>query len=188
MLVELLNETLEKISGYKAENSQIIEFLQNVFPNFSIGTLAANATPRTTNVSISNTELPTQENLVVLDSDKLKDLLHTKILEAKFGNIKSLRNWRSVLDTAIKTAFEKGLTIEDLQDKLNINFREGIYNLQGFSPIEGMNYSWQNQDANKSAINAIKLARLLNYELHILFEWREKGIFPMKQGLIHWKP
>lgn len=36
MLVELLNETLEKISGYKAENGQITEFLQQIFPNLKV--------------------------------------------------------------------------------------------------------------------------------------------------------
>lgn len=36
MLMELLNETLEKISGYKADDSQIIEFLQQIFPNIKV--------------------------------------------------------------------------------------------------------------------------------------------------------
>ena len=75
-----------------------------------------------------------------------------------------------------------------MQQKLNINIKEGIHNLQGFSPIEGLNYSWQNQDANYSAKNTIILAKLLNHEIYILFEWREKGRYPFKQGLISWKP
>lgn len=36
MLVELLNETLEKICGYKAENYQLTEFLQQIFPNLNV--------------------------------------------------------------------------------------------------------------------------------------------------------
>jgi hypothetical protein len=189
MLVELLNETLEKISGYKAENNQITDFLQNTFPNFSIGTFSS-----TNNITVSKEnlirelEFPTSQNLINLNTDKIENLLHTRIIQAKFANQISPNNWRSVLDTGLKIAFGKGFSVENLQDKLNINFKEGIYTLQGFSPIEGVNYSWQNQDANKTAKNAVNLAKLLNCEIYVLFEWREKGKFPLKQGLVHWKP
>lgn len=189
MLVELLNETLEKISGYKAENSQITDFLQNTFPNFSIGTFSATSNVKVSNDnSITELESPTSQNLINLNTDKIENLLHTKILQAKFANEIAPNNWRSVLDTGLKIAFGKGFSVETLQDELSINFKEGIYTLEGFSPIEGVNYSWQNQDANKTAKNAINLAKFLNCEIYVLFEWREKGKFPMKQGLIHWKP
>ena len=42
MLVELLNETLEKICGYKAENIQIAEFLQQIFPNMVVNLETSN--------------------------------------------------------------------------------------------------------------------------------------------------
>ena len=185
--VELLNETLEKISGYKAENFQITEFLQNIFPNFLIGNLNS-AIPKSTNNLIPPAETIKNQNIINLQLDKLEDLFHTKVLEARFADRISPNNWRSVLDTGLKFALEKGYTIDKLQENLLVNFKEGTYSLQGFSPIEGFDFSWQNQDANKTARNLIKLAKLLNCEAFILFEWREKGKFPMKQGLIHWKP
>lgn len=120
--------------------------------------------------------------------DKPEDLFHTKVLEAKFETKNCTNNWRSVLDTGLQLAFAKGLSIANLEDELVINFKEGIYTLQGFSPIAGVEYSWQNQDANKTAKNIVKLAKLLKCEIYVFFEWREKGKFPMKKGLLHWKP
>lgn len=187
MLIELLNETLEKISGYKAETNQIADFLQNIFPHFSIGNLnSGNSKPVKSAMLQSLTK--NNQDSIKLNLDKIEELFHTKILEAKFAETESPKNWRSVLDTGLKIAFENGFSLEKLQDNLIINFKEGSYNLQGFSPIEGVNYSWQNQDANKTATNAVKLAKLLKCEIYVLFEWREKGKFPMKKGLIHWKP
>ncbi|MEP7037735.1 MAG: restriction endonuclease subunit R [Acidobacteriota bacterium] len=189
MLIELLNETLEKISGYKAENGQITDFLQSVFPNFLIGILTpSNITATDVHISNSQTEFSNNRNVISLNLNKLENLLHTKVLKAKFDDKVSPNNWRSVLDTGLKIALKKGISVENIQNELSINFKEGVYNLQGFFPIEDANYSWQNQDANKTAKNVINLAKLLNCEIYVLFEWREKGKFPMKQGLIHWKP
>jgi predicted type IV restriction endonuclease len=190
MLVELLNETLEKICGYKAEDTQITHFLQSNFPQFSVGALPTKiSVVSTTKIKPPKIEKVTNENLIVLNIDEIDNLFFTKILEARFNN-EALTNsgWRSILDKVLKVAFEKGFLLSDLQTELSINLKEGIYTSQGFSQVEGLNYSWQNQDANKTAINAIKLAKLLNSEIYVLFEWREKGKYPMKKGLIHWKP
>lgn len=187
MLVELLNETLEKISGYKAENSQITDFLQNVFPQFSIGSLSTVTQPaRILHTATPIAETQINSDVIKLNPNKLENLLHTKILKAKFADKETPNNWRSILDTGLKIAFQKGISVENLKDKLSINIKEGIYNQQGFFPIEGLNYSWQNQDANSTAKNILKLAMLLNCEVFILFEWREKGKFPMKKGSINW--
>jgi hypothetical protein len=189
MLVELLNETLEKISGYKAENNQITDFLQkNIFQDFSIEALT-----KISNNSISTNSKPSIQttigkNIINVNTDELENLFHTKILEAKFANRTSPNNWRGLLDLGLRIAFEKGFSVENLEEHLNINFREGIYTSQGFNPIENVNYSWQNQDANKTANNIIKLAKLLNQEIYVLFEWREKGKYPTQKGLIQWKP
>ena len=189
MFVELLNETLERISGYKAENSQIINFLQNLFPNFSIGNLTSSSPEIPRNqVPTLPTELQVDQNVINLNPDHLEDLLHTKVLEARFGNKTTLNSWRSILDAGLKTAFENGLSIAVLRENLSVNLKEGVYNLQGYSPIEGLNYSWQGQDANTTARNFVKLAKLLNLEIYVLFQWRDKGKFPMRQGLINWKP
>jgi Predicted type IV restriction endonuclease len=199
MLVELLNETLEKICGYKAEIHQITDFLQNNFPNFSVKAFPSvnvyNVESQTTDVSnVESQNLTVSENStndgkeILLDINQLESLLHTKILQAEFDNKTSPNNWRSVLDIGLRTALEKGISVEVLRNELDINIKEGIYTEKGFRPIEGTNYSWQNQDANKTAKNAIKLAKLLKSEIRVSFEWQEKGKFPMSRGLIHWKP
>ncbi len=127
-------------------------------------------------------------NIIKLNGDKFNNLLHTKIIEVKLADSILPNNWRSSLDACLKLAFKKGLDSKFLQDNLNINIKQGSFTVQGFSPIEGTGFSFQNQDANSSANNILKLAKILNYELYILFEWKEKGIYPKKQGLINWKP
>lgn len=194
MLIELLNETLEKICGYKAENNQLTAFLRNLFPNFAIGSIQdannqpANNQPAINQVLLTEIEQPDNGNIINLDLDNLDDLFFTKVLEARFDGQITSKHWRGVLDMGLKIAFNKGKSIEVLQNFLTVNFKEGIFTQQGFSPIEGTNFSWQSQDANKTAVNAVKLAKFLNVEIYILFEWRENGRFPMKKGLISWKP
>jgi predicted type IV restriction endonuclease len=189
-LVDLLNETLEKICGYKAENNQITHFLQNNFPHFSVGTLPAKKGALSKHkVELHKTETPDEQNLIVLNLENIDSLFFTKILEARFNNEGlPTSGWRAILDKGLQIAFKEGVSLEIIQNELSINIKEGIYTEQGFSPIEGLDLSWQNQDANKTATNAIKLAALLNCEIYVLFEWREKGKYPMKKGLINWKP
>lgn len=190
MLVELLNETLEKICGYKAEDNQISNFLQQIFPNVNISPI--NSKPKINvkkkpQLSFEKENL-VEGNIIKLNGDKFNNLLHTKIIEVKLADSILPNNWRSSLDACLKLAFKKGLDSKFLQDNLNINIKQGSFTVQGFSPIEGTGFSFQNQDANSSANNILKLAKILNYELYILFEWKEKGIYPKKQGLINWKP
>lgn len=190
MLVELLNDTLEKISGYKAEDNQIIRFLQQIFPNADIPTNSISKPKSTKTRNSLNTKVQsaTSKNLIQLNPEKLESLLHTKILEAKFANIPTPNNWRSVLDTGLKTAFDNGISSETITDNVNINLKKGNHRGHGYYPVEGTGYSFQNQDATKSAENALRIARLLNCEFYVLFMWREKGKFPMQEGIIHWKP
>jgi hypothetical protein len=207
-LVELLNETLEKISGFKAENNQITDFLQAVFPTFSIGTLTVKQPVKSpiTTVQTEKKRLSSAKNLksvdmpvaqtgsqiyqdaIHLNPDELEDLSHTKVLEARFADKICANSWRNIVDIELKAAFEKNFLLSDIQNKLNINIKEGIHKNQGFHPIENLNYSWQNRDTNRTIKYVIKLAKLLGAEIYVLFEWGEKGKFPMKKGVINWKP
>lgn len=54
MLIELLNETLEKICGYKAESYQLTDFLQQIFPNVHINSVII----KSQNEILKEVELP----------------------------------------------------------------------------------------------------------------------------------
>ena len=187
MLVELLNETLEKISGYKAENSQITDFLQSIFPNFSIGRFSSINNVNVENISIPKSEILSSQNTLNLNPDDLEDLYFTKILDGRFSN-NSGTSWRGLLAIGLTMAFDKGIKIETLQQVLNSNIIKGNYAERGYRPVEGTNFSLHGQNANRTAQNIVKLANLLKCEIYVLFQWQENGKFPMKKGLIHWKP
>ena len=189
MLVELLNETLEKTCGYKAEDSQIVEFLFQTFSNPNIFPQVQKmqkTSLREKNV-IANIQNKNTDDLIRLDSNLLNNLGFTKIIDGRFANNTATR-WRSLLNIGLKMAFDRGIKIETLQHELKANFKEGKHTEDGFSFVKGTSFSLQGQDANDTANNTLKLAKLLNCEFYVLFEWREKGKFPIKQGLVHWKP
>lgn len=190
MLVELLNETLERISGYKAEYNQVAEFLRDVSGDSSRFPLAAPVPkPKAGKIAKGQIEPTLNNGTVVLDPDKkLENLLHTKVIEARLGVQKLSNSWRSVVDFGLREAFAVGNSLETVRTKLRINIIVGLHNRQGFGPIEGTDYSWQNQDANYCAANAVRLAKLLRKELYVRFVWKEKGKFPAMNGIIHWKP
>ncbi|MGI8812047.1 MAG: hypothetical protein ACR2IH_05905 [Pyrinomonadaceae bacterium] len=184
MLIELINDTLEKLSGYKADAATVVDFLRNehfATPNV----MHTSPAPKKSVVPVSAVVELAEPHSIKLNPDALRDLLHTKVIEAKMCGNSVTNNWRSILHAGLLLAFEKGMKVDTLREKLRINFKEGVHTEQGFGPLEGTHYSWQNQDANKTAANIVKIVRLLNCELLILLEWREKGKFPLQKGLIH---
>jgi hypothetical protein len=192
MLVVLLNETLEKICGYKAEESQIIEFFYQIFSNpntFSqvqkVQKIQKTVVPEKAPAPITPSK--NDDDLIKLNSNHLEDLSFTRIIEGKFANSPAIK-WRNLLDIGFRLAHDKGITIETLQNELTTNFKLGKHTKNGFSPVEGTNFSAQGQSANHSANNLLKLAKFLTCEVYVLLEWGEKGRFPMKKGLFHWKP
>lgn len=194
MLVELLNETLEKISGYKADDATVVEFLRkhtNSANTFGQQTMSAPSasTPRSPRIRPS-IEVPLEKDsdVVVIDPDSPDDILHTRVTKARLNRVELPRNWRNALHQGMLIALGKGHDIPSLNNVLRVNFKKGQHTEHGFGPIEGTNYSWQNQDANKTLANIIRLARFLKAELEVEFEWREKGKFPGKKGVVRTNP
>lgn len=189
LLVELLNDTLEKISGYRAEEGQIVDFLRGAAFE-SITALPPRRFGKSARTGIIENgiddEIPPND-VTKLNLEFLTNLAFTKILDGKLAGISST-GWRGLLNTGLKMAQERGIGFSDLLDELDANLKEGIYTENGYSHVPGTNFSFQGQDANSTANNTLKLAKLLNCELYVLFQWQAKGKFPNKKGLIHWKP
>ncbi|MBS1794922.1 MAG: restriction endonuclease subunit R [Acidobacteria bacterium] len=196
MLVELLNETLEKMCGYQAENKQITEFLQGLFPDVPVGVpvlkkkdIAAESSSLKSGKKLQkSSDTQNDQTALKLDPENIENLAFTKVIEARFGISTAENSWRDLLDVGLRTALKKGLSISEIKDLLSLNIKEGIHKTQGFCPIKGEKCSRQYQDANKTMINAVKLAKSLKCEIYVLFEWQAKGKFPMQKGLIHWRP
>lgn len=193
MLVELLNETLEKICGYKAEDNQVAEFLNQLFsPQIHQKPLATSFSSKPSNTFLKEntnnliTEDINEKELIKIDLEKTKDLHFAKVVKGKFAHDTS-NNWRGILNIGLRIAHERGIGIDKLGEVLNANFRLGFHNDKTYTPTKGTNFSMQNLSSPNTAKNILKLAEFLECEVYILFEW-EQGKFLGKQGLIHWKP
>lgn len=78
MLVELLNETLEKVCGYKAEESQIIDFLQQIFPNVNI------ASTKSANIEIKEAKNNRNSSALIANKDTVYDTIVVPAKEEGF--------------------------------------------------------------------------------------------------------
>jgi hypothetical protein len=163
--------------------------LNQTFASFNIIPVIPRNRQRTVQntTAVLITQLESSSEIIKLDNEPLRHLSFTKIIEGRFANISS-KSWRSLINNGLKIAVEKGIGIEVLENRLEANFKTGSYNKDGYKFVDGTNFSLQYQDASKVANNLLKLAKLLDCELYVLLEWQEKGKFPMRQGLIHWKP
>lgn len=189
LLVELLNDTLEKVSGYRAEQGQIVDFLRGAaFESITdLPPRRIDRSARTGSIVNAGKQEIQLKDVTKLNLEFLTNLTFTKIIDGRFAGVNG-KVWRNLLNTGLKMAQERGIAFSDLLSELDANLKEGVYTVNGYSCVPGTNFSYQGQDANSTANNALKLAKLLNCEFYVLFQWQAKGKFPHKKGLIHWKP
>jgi predicted type IV restriction endonuclease len=186
MLVDLLNETLEKVCGYKAEDEQIVVFLRGIVAGTVVPAEFKKKAEK--GIKTAGSEGSSEpKDVTKLNLEFLTNLAFTKIIEGRFAGM-TASGWRGLINLGLKLAVERGIGFESLKTELEANLKEGNFNENGYSPVPETNISFQGQDANGTANNALKLAKILNCELYVLFEWGPKGKFPHKKGLVHWKP
>jgi len=88
----------------------------------------------------------------------------------------------------MRRAVQQGLQLPDLVSFLKVNLKEGNHSEQGFSLIPQTSISMQGMNTTQTAANIISLAKMLQCEIYVFFEWSKKSPFAGQQGLIEWKP
>uniref|UniRef100_A0A832G908 Restriction endonuclease type I HsdR N-terminal domain-containing protein n=1 Tax=Ignavibacterium album TaxID=591197 RepID=A0A832G908_9BACT len=136
-----------------------------------------------------NIEQPNVENKVTEKSrpiqhyDNAEDFRFTKILLGRVEKDTS-KSWNQLLRIAIKYSLDKGMTLDDLYNIINVNIKSGLFYEHGFRPIPDKNYSMQDVESTKAAINLKKLVQKSKLSLYVEFEWREKSPNAGKKGII----
>ncbi|MCA9735501.1 hypothetical protein KC799_25410 [candidate division KSB1 bacterium] len=130
-----------------------------------------------------------KDDFIKLDPDSPQDLTHTKILNGMFGN-KKILNWNSLIQVAHIYAMEKTEDFFRLSEISISNISKGQRRDKGFHFIPEIGISIQGENANDTWKRALHLAKKLNLEIEILFEWRvkAKAANPGKKGYLYWKP
>ena len=125
------------------------------------------------------------QNLInkINSNDKIKvfkplsppDMKHTKILSVTIDNeTRQAISWKELVVFVHEIALKLGIGKEKLQEISPSNIEDGIYESSGFHYIKSLDMSIQNVDAQKSWLNAYRLAKNLNKSIKILFQWSDK--------------
>ncbi len=111
----------------------------------------------------------------------------TKVIEGNFGH-ESINGWNPLLDSAIRAAIKKGISLDDLQKLVSTNIKKGNYSLEGYHPVKDTNISIQGMNADNSLRNSLLIAQRLHVEIRVRFKYKEESHYPNQEGLIHWRP
>ena len=122
-----------------------------------------------------------------LNPDNPENLFHTKIIEGHFGGT-SVSNWRELIDSAMRTALQRGVPFVVLNGIANL--RESNPRDKSFHQIEGTHLWLQGMDSNQSWRRSLTLARKVGVDLKVIFFWRENegAARPGEEGLLLWSP
>lgn len=128
-----------------------------------------------------------------LNPDHPPDLRHTRVLAARFAG-QTATGWNNLVHIAHREAMSRLGTLETLRDATKSNLIAGRASSEdikrGYRYVPEINVSIQNVDAGHAWANTLRLARRLNVDLNVDFEWMQKSdaIFPGGRGLLAWKP
>jgi len=112
-----------------------------------------------------------------------EDLRFTKILDGRVEKDRA-KSWNQLLRIAIKYALNKGFELNKIDSLINVNIKPGQHYDHGFKPIPDKNYSMQDVDSTKAAINLKKLVQRVGLSLYVEFAWRDKSPNAGKKGTI----
>ncbi len=174
---------LVRDKGFAVTHEEAVEFIKTAVDR------RPPAPPVRGPVTLQPDDTPPRRNVAVrvLNPDNPENLFHTKITEAHFAGI-AVKNWRDLIDCAMKMALEKGVPFAVLSGTANVresNPRDG-----SFHQIEGTHLWLQGMDSNQAWKRSLALARRIRVDLKIAFFWRENpgAAFRGEEGSLQWSP
>jgi hypothetical protein len=125
--------------------------------------------------------------------DAPPDLRHADVRMARFAGRKAF-GWNKLVHEAHMEAMSRLGSVEALRNATRSNFIIGRASSddtkKGFRHVPAINISIQNVDAAHAWSNTLRLARHLNVEVTVEFEWKQKSdaVHPGGKGRLTWKP
>jgi hypothetical protein len=127
------------------------------------------------------------------DPDQLPDLRHTRVLLARFGK-EPASGWNKLVHAAHLEALSRMKSFDALRAATSSNLIKGRASSEetkkGYRYVPQIDISIQNVDASHAWSNALRLARHLEVEIAVDFEWMNKAesSYPGMKGRLSWKP
>ena len=137
----------------------------------------------------SETATPRVPNL---DPDAPPDLRHTRVLAARFAG-RTAAGWNKLVHVAHEEALSQLGSLEALRGVTKSNLIVGRASSEdtkkGYRYVPRIDVSIQNVDAEHAWSNSLRLARHLDAEVRVDFEWMRKSdaAFPGYKGRLAWK-
>lgn len=110
-----------------------------------------------------------------IDPKNLPSLKHVEIIVAKInGNRIEKPNWNKLVRQMLVRVLRKNTSIKDIKGMCSANIVPGEKYDEGFSPIEGVDVSYQNLSAGPACKTILALAKHINAEVDIGLRWKDK--------------
>jgi hypothetical protein len=124
-----------------------------------------------------------------LDPDTPGELRHTRVVTASFAGQKAA-GWNELVHVAHMQAIARLGSFEALRKATRSNIALGRQSGRGFRHVAEIDISVQNVDAEHAWANVLRLARQLNLEVQVDFEWLDKkeARHPGASGHLAWRP
>ncbi|MFN3260759.1 MAG: T4SS efffector SepA family protein [Pikeienuella sp.] len=129
------------------------------------------------NAPAGATETPLREQsaLRVYHHDNLPPLTHTKLLEARFGDLQPERDtWDALVRLALIEVKGRVGTLQDLRRISAANVVEGRKEDEGYKFLPGHGFSYQGVSAEDAVKIVFRCAKGLKVDFAAEFEWRSK--------------
>jgi hypothetical protein len=124
-----------------------------------------------------------------LDPDAPGELRHTRVVAASFAGQKAT-GWNELVHVAHMQAISRLGSFDALRKATRSNIALGRQSGRGFRHVPEIDVSIQNVDAEHAWANVLRLARQLNLEVQVDFEWLDKkeAHHPGERGHLIWRP
>ncbi len=107
---------------------------------------------------------------------KKKALLHTKLLDGRFGSKKpDKQNWDAMVRLALLTVIGRHKTVDELRRLSGANVVPGVKTDEGYKHVRGDDFSYQGVSAPDAVDIILRCARALQQPAYLEFEWRDKA-------------
>ena len=152
----------------------------------------SNGGPASTPTAGSTNSATAAPRMPNLDPDAPPDLRHTRVIAARFAN-QTATGWNKLVHVAHEEAMSQLESLDALRSVTKSNLIAGRASSEdtkkGYRYVPKIDISIQNVSAEHAWSNTLRLARHLNAELSVDFEWMRKSdaAFPGEQGHLAWK-
>lgn len=107
------------------------------------------------------------------------DKKNTEVIEANIDS-HAVKSWRQLYRVAISLALKKGSSVQSIKNIIGGGIMEGSHEGSGYKPLEGLNVSVQDVDANGCFNKAKALSEQVGFSLYVLYEDQNGQQFEIK--------